>query len=138
MRMRFPWRSEDLWILPGGGMESGESAQDAVVREVFEETGQSQVVPQAQIWRREFLVDATQVLMRQRYFLIPIVRFSPSASALLGDEGAWLQEYRWWSIVELQREQPLVEPPLLTDALQILFKEGIPSQPIDVDLIDIT
>lgn len=138
MRMRFPWRDEDLWILPGGGMETRESARDAVVREVFEETGQSQVVPKAQIWRREFLVEATRVLMRQRYFLIPIVRFSPSASALLGDEGDWLQEYRWWSIEELQREQPVVEPPLLADALLVLLRDGIPSQPIDVDLIETT
>jgi 8-oxo-dGTP pyrophosphatase MutT (NUDIX family) len=86
MRMRFPWRGDDLWNLPGGGIESGESAEEAVIREVFEETGRSCVVPQGQIWRREFLVEATQVLMRQCYFLVPIDRFSPSASALLGDE----------------------------------------------------
>ena len=31
--------SEDLWTLPGGGVDHGEDPREAVVREVFEETG---------------------------------------------------------------------------------------------------
>ena len=32
-------RDQDLWNLPGGGVEPGESPWDAVTREVEEETG---------------------------------------------------------------------------------------------------
>lgn len=32
-------RDVPVWVLPGGGIEAGESAADAAVRETFEETG---------------------------------------------------------------------------------------------------
>lgn len=30
---------KDIWMVPGGGIEEGESSQDAAIREVMEETG---------------------------------------------------------------------------------------------------
>lgn len=32
-------RNRPMWILPGGGIDEGEDPYDAVIREVFEETG---------------------------------------------------------------------------------------------------
>src|SRR3954464_9382508 len=36
--------SKELWTLPGGGLEHGEHPRDAVVREVYEETGLDVVI----------------------------------------------------------------------------------------------
>lgn len=30
---------KDIWMVPGGGIEDGENAREAAIREVFEETG---------------------------------------------------------------------------------------------------
>jgi 8-oxo-dGTP diphosphatase len=38
-------RSAGAWTLPGGGLDHGETPVDAVVREVFEETGHTVVAP---------------------------------------------------------------------------------------------
>lgn len=59
--------TQELWTLPGGGLDHGEAPRAAVVREVYEETGlraevgdlarvYSQHTPRA--WRRGMRVDA--------------------------------------------------------------------------------
>jgi 8-oxo-dGTP pyrophosphatase MutT (NUDIX family) len=37
-------RDVPVWVLPGGGIEKNESPEDAVVREIFEETGYKVVI----------------------------------------------------------------------------------------------
>ncbi|TVR16551.1 MAG: NUDIX domain-containing protein [Balneolaceae bacterium] len=51
-----PTREEPIWMPPGGGIQFGEPAKEALIREVKEETGLI-VEPIRLIWIHEFLED---------------------------------------------------------------------------------
>ncbi|BDM69309.1 DNA mismatch repair protein MutT [Streptomyces nigrescens] len=52
--MRARWRDQECYFLPGGGQHPGESFDDAVRREVHEETGLTVAVDRL-LWLREYI-----------------------------------------------------------------------------------
>ena len=135
MRMVFPWRNEDLWILPGGGIEPGEDAQSSAAREVLEETGATDITIVGEAWYRDSFVDATNTHLQQRYFLAHTERFEPKPTDLSEAEMDWVREYRWWSIDELTRADVVVEPFRIGKGLVEIVENGLPSTPIEIDAL---
>lgn len=54
LKHQAPSRKEPIWLPPGGGIEFGESMEQAVVREVKEETGLF-IKPIRLLWVHEFI-----------------------------------------------------------------------------------
>ena len=132
-QLRFPARS--VWVLPGGGLEDGETHETGLYRELHEEVG---LVPDGigpHLWTRTHVIpfiDGKWDGQRDHAYLVRTARFAP-APALSEEQlrSEYLVDLRWWSPGELLDEPdstffaPLHLPTLVHDVLT----HGVPDEP---------
>jgi len=105
-RVDFP---EGAWQMPQGGMDEGETPEEAVLRELYEETGiqNVEILVESQVWRSyDVPLELSQKIwdgkfkgQAQKWFLI---RFSGDDSEIdLEHHHPEFCEWRWISIDEL-------------------------------------
>ena len=135
MKFRFPWREGDVWITPGGSLRGGEDARDAVLRELWEETGLLVNEVSGELWTRNhrLTVEGQETLQRERYFLVQADEFEPRATALeKGNETTWFRGFRWWPVDELPDASDEFAPTRLGELLRTLLRNGLPSTPFAI------
>ncbi len=90
-------RTQDVcWYPVGGGVEDGETLQEAAVREAFEETGLVDLPPGVPVWRRDHTYEyyGRVVDVHEEWLMHRIDRFEPAP--------AQLSEYEVGSILGFQ------------------------------------
>lgn len=134
--LAFPARS--VWVLPGGGLEDGESHHVGLLRELHEEVGLNPREVGPHLWTRTHIIpfiDGKWDGQRERAFLVRTERFTPSPALSVEQlRSEYLVDLRWWSTEELLNEPddtffaPLHLPKLVHD----IVTNGPPTEPWNI------
>ena len=125
-----PWLREG-WLLPGGGIDADETAAEAAVREIREETGHELTLSEMVAFDSgQWRVGGRSHSTRNSYFFARVATSSVDLSGQDDRERADLLEYRWWTVGELRASHDLIFPVGLADLLSRLTRGDVPGEPL--------
>jgi len=112
------------WCTPGGGLNEGEDYRAGARRELFEETGWSDIPLGPEVYERTLVMEYDDVIVRQheRFFLGRIEEagrpFGEVADMHVSDGiAAW----HWWTLAELDTTEEAIWPPGLVNLIRELL-----------------
>ncbi len=124
----------DWWEIPGGGMDPGESSEQAAAREIYEETGISDFEMGPCIWTQQVQFTFAGIFFDsdERIHVAWCDGGEYNPQGLEFFEAMAFKGAKWWDVDELLASDVPVLPPRMREFLAPIAAGDLPKEPIDI------
>ncbi|PHM45404.1 DNA mismatch repair protein MutT [Xenorhabdus mauleonii] len=130
---------KSYWATPGGGVEHGESFEQAAVRELKEETGIIRDNVGKHVAQRAFemtLPSGETVLAKERFFIVLSDEEEINNNGWTDNEKSVIHRHHWWGLKELIQTQEIIYPSDITKIISSHLFDNL--EPMNINELPIT